>query len=291
MNFEVDAFSLNRRKLPMLLQDEAAECGLVCLIMILNYHGYQMDLISARQRHQISLSGSSLKDIVDIASFYKLGTRAVRIELGAVAELELPSILHWDLNHFVVLKSVHKHHVILHDPASGVMKMKWEEFSKHFTGIALELLPLDTFEKKIEKKSVSIKSLVGSLGQFKPLFLQVLGLSILLQLFAIVMPMYGQIVLDEVVVSQDYSLLKVLALGFTLLLFFQIALSVLQSIISIYLTSRYGIKIGLTVFNHLIFLPLTYCYTFYDASVFPGECAHCYIFYTSLCSASYSTLS
>ncbi len=87
----------------MIRQTEASECGLACLAMVANHHGYESDLASLRRRFAISLKGSTLKGLVQIASSMGLGSRAVRCELSALGELKLPAILHWDMNHFVVL--------------------------------------------------------------------------------------------------------------------------------------------------------------------------------------------
>ena len=70
-----------RKKLPVILQAEAAECGLACLAMILGYHGFETDLVTMRQEHAVSLHGSTLKQVMDLAARYCLSPRALRIIL------------------------------------------------------------------------------------------------------------------------------------------------------------------------------------------------------------------
>ena len=109
-----------RRRLPAVLAAEAAECGLACMVMIARYHGHNVDLNGLRQRFSLSLAGASLRSIMGIADQLGLATRAIRVELSAIDKVHLPAILHWDLNHFVVLKSVSGKRITVHDPAFGV---------------------------------------------------------------------------------------------------------------------------------------------------------------------------
>ena len=130
-----------RRRLPMLLQTEAAECGLACIAMIASYLGHETDLAHLRRRYGLSLRGATLKDLIRIADGLGMTSRPLRIELSEIALLKRPCILHWDLNHFVVLKSVGSHAIVIHDPAVGVRRLPLSEVSKHMTGVALELTP------------------------------------------------------------------------------------------------------------------------------------------------------
>src|SRR5690349_8587103 len=93
----------SRRRLPSIMQTEAAECGLACLAMILGFHGHRIDLNTLRRRHPVSLKGVTLRGLIQLASQLQLACRPIRFELDDLQELSLPAIVHWDLNHFVVL--------------------------------------------------------------------------------------------------------------------------------------------------------------------------------------------
>ena len=93
-----------QHKLPVILQAESAECGLVCLAMILNFYGYETDLGSLRRKFNLSNRGISLKDLIKIASNVELSARALRLDIEDVGEISTHCILHCDLNHFVFLK-------------------------------------------------------------------------------------------------------------------------------------------------------------------------------------------
>src|SRR3954466_11085602 len=91
-------------RLPLILQSEAAECSLACLAMIAGYHGYPAEFTEMRRRLSLSLKGANLKDLVSMADRMGFAARPVRLELDELHMLKAPCVLHWDLNHFVVLK-------------------------------------------------------------------------------------------------------------------------------------------------------------------------------------------
>jgi ATP-binding cassette, subfamily B, bacterial CvaB/MchF/RaxB len=246
------------RSLPVILQTEAAECGLACLAMVLNHHGSVTDLGALRTRHSVSLTGVTLAGLTEIAQREQLGTRGLRLELDELAQLRLPAILHWDLNHFVVLKSVGSGHVVVHDPAFGERRLSFEETSRHFTGVALELWPNPGFAPKEEKTRIRLGQLIGQVSGFWPTLTQVLLLSLALEVFGLVSPLFMQWVLDHVVVSRDAQLLTTLALGFGLLMLIQQATGLLRSWLLMVINTSVGLQWKANVFAHMTRLPLSY---------------------------------
>ena len=136
---------LARPRLPVMLQTEAAECGLASLGMVACYHGHRIDLASLRRRFAVSLKGATLAFLMQVAGRLDLAPRPLKLELEELPALRTPCILHWDLNHFVVLKSADARGAVIHDPARGVRRLATAEVSAHFTGIALELTPTAPF--------------------------------------------------------------------------------------------------------------------------------------------------
>lgn len=251
------SFGLGRR-LPVILQTEAAECGLACLAMVLNHHGAITDLAALRTRHTVSMTGVTLATLTDIAQREQLGTRGLRLELDELSQLRLPAILHWDLNHFVVLKSVSGGHVVVHDPAFGERRLTLEETSRHFTGVALEVWPNPGFAPREEKTRIHLGQLIGQVSGFWPSLTQVLLLSLALEVFGLVSPLFMQWVLDHVVVSRDTQLLTTLALGFGLLLPIQQATGLLRSWLLMVINTSVGLQWKANVFAHMTRLPLSY---------------------------------
>src|SRR5512144_1434599 len=122
-----------RRRLPVFLQTEAAECGLASLGMIACFHGHRIDLAGLRRRFTVSLKGATLAYLMQVAGRLHLAPRPLRLELEEIPRLRAPCILHWNLNHFVVLESAGTRGIVIHDPAFGIRKMSLAEASKHFT--------------------------------------------------------------------------------------------------------------------------------------------------------------
>nr|WP_260427203.1 peptidase domain-containing ABC transporter [Burkholderia stagnalis] len=247
-----------RRRLPVMLQTQAAECGLACVGMIASYHGHDLDLVSLRRRFSPSLKGATLNDVMLIASRLDLTSRALRLELGELGKLKLPCILHWDMNHFVVLKSVSRGRITIHDPARGLRDVPLAEVSDHFTGIALELMPSPSFTRTKARESISMAKLVGSVTGMRAAFAQVLLLSVALEVFGIVTPFYMQWVMDQVLVSADADLLTLLAVGFLLVVLFQHAVSALRAWVVTWFSSLLGVQWTANVCAHLFRLPMTY---------------------------------
>ncbi|HEX5629517.1 MAG TPA: cysteine peptidase family C39 domain-containing protein, partial [Usitatibacteraceae bacterium] len=205
-----------RRRLPVFLQTEAAECGLASLGMVASYHGHRIDLAGLRRRFTLSLKGATLAYLMQAAARLRLAPRALRLELDELPKLRTPCILHWDLNHFVVLASAGAREATIHDPAFGARRMPLAEVSKHFTGVALELAPTADFRPADERRRVRLRDLTGPVSGLATSLAQVLLLALVLQAFALLAPFYMQWVVDGAVVSADRDLLTVLGLGFLL---------------------------------------------------------------------------
>jgi len=106
-------------RLPLILQTEVAECGLACIAMVASFHGYRTDLLNLRHRFSLSTKGATLQQLIKVADQLNLNSRPLRLELNELTQLQVPAILHWDVNHFVVLKKVNSKFVWIHDPAVG----------------------------------------------------------------------------------------------------------------------------------------------------------------------------
>lgn len=247
-----------RQKLPVMLQTEASECGLTCLAMVACYHGYEIDMARLRSRFSVSLKGTTLTNLIDIATGMELGSRALRLELDEMCELQTPCILHWDFNHFVVLRQATRHYIVIHDPACGERKMRLEEVSKHFTGVALELMPTPHFEKKEDKEVIRWRQLIGKTVGLKRSLLQIFLLAITLEIFALTGPFLNQWVIDHVLVTADRNLMTVLGIGFLLLAFIRIAVSTLRSWALMMMGTTINVQWLANVFSHLTRLPISW---------------------------------
>ena len=246
------------RRVPVVMQTEAAECGIACLAMIAAYHGHRIDLGTLRRRHPVSLKGVTLKSLVKVANDLHFSCRALRLDLEDLSQLQLPVILHWDMDHFVVLKKVTRSHLVLHDPAYGVKRISISEAGKHLTGIALELFPVEGFSKIDDRARLKFSSLWPQMRGNSPVLLQVFVLSLVLELLVLASPFYLQLAIDEVIARGDADLLFVLACGFGLVAGLMVAATAIRSLILLILHNALHLQMGLRLFRHLIRLPISY---------------------------------
>src|SRR5882672_4361492 len=245
-------------RLPMRLQTEAAECGLACLAMIAGYYGYSSDLPELRRRLAVSLKGVNLKGLVAMADRIGFASRPVRLELDELKQLKTPCILHWDLNHFVVLKQVVGQHILIHDPAAGVRRLALAEASRHFTGVALELTPTGGYEPATSAPRVRWRSLLGRMVGLKQTLGQLFLLALAIELFSVVSPFFLQWVVDHALVTADRDLLVTLALGFTLLLLLKTAVAAMRGWMLIAIGASMKVQARSNLFSHLLGLPASY---------------------------------
>ena len=110
----------------------------------------------------MSLKGATLADLMSVAASLHFVSRPVKVELDELGMLTLPAILHWDFNHFVVLTRVGAGVAVIHDPGHGERHLKFASLSKHFTGVALELTPMPTFQPRSELSRISLRALLGN---------------------------------------------------------------------------------------------------------------------------------
>jgi ATP-binding cassette subfamily B protein RaxB len=247
-----------RPRVPVVLQTEAAECGLACLAMVAAAHGLDIDLPTLRQRFALSLKGVTLADLVRMADGLQFNARALRAELRELDQLALPCVLHWDLNHFVVLVAWRHGEALVHDPARGARRLPADVLSRHFTGIALELAPGPCFAPARQRRDVGWRQLLGPVSGLKRSLAQIAVLALALEAFVLFNPFLMQWVVDGAVVSADRDLLFTLALGFGLLVLVQVATAAARSWAVLVLSGSLNLQWTLNVFAHLLRLPLTW---------------------------------
>jgi ATP-binding cassette, subfamily B, bacterial CvaB/MchF/RaxB len=244
--------------LPEIHQAAATECGLACLAMIASYYGRQSDLNTLRREYPVSLKGATLGMVMDTAAKLGLAGRPLRLEIGHLRSLQTPAILHWDMNHFVVLRHVGRSGLTIHDPAFGVRRYSFAELSKHFTGIALELTPDQSFRRQRAEPKLSLFDFFGRVSGLAPVLVQTLVLSVVLQLYVLATPFYMQIIVDNAIAKNDHDLLLVLALGFALFLLINTGATLIRARLLIFAQRTMAFQMGTGLFRHLLRLPMSY---------------------------------
>ncbi|AIR60636.1 peptidase C39 [Cedecea neteri] len=247
-----------RKHLPVIRQAESAECGLACLAMIACWHGLNTDLPTLRERFTVSTQGMTLQRLTQCASGLHLSSRAVRLELADLRALALPCILHWNMNHFVVLHKVRGNQLTLHDPDRGKIRLSLQEAGKHFTGIALELTPTTDFMPRDERQKINLRQLTGKTPGLVPAMVRILIFALALEILALGTPLLNQLVIDEVLVAADRNLLTLVIAALLLLAVTQMLLSLARQWATITLSVNFNMQWAARVFHHLVRLPLSW---------------------------------
>jgi ATP-binding cassette, subfamily B, bacterial CvaB/MchF/RaxB len=249
---------LRRREPPVILQTEEAECGLACLAMCASSAGYETDILTLRHRHPVSMKGTTLARLVEIAGELGFNARAVRLEIHELSQLPTPCILHWNLNHFVVMVRIARGKLIVHDPELGRREYSMEEVGRRFSGVALELIPRDNFKPKVEKTQLDLSMFLTGERDVLAAFAQILLLSLALETLGLLLPLINQWVIDDVVVTADVNLLVVVVAALFLISITRTATRMLRGWVLLAATITWNLRSSSSVFQHLVRLPVSF---------------------------------
>ena len=241
--------------LPVILQADRSECGLACLAMIAGYFGYRSTLRELRAKFRVSLRGTTLASLRDYGAQLGLTSRALRLDPHELAQLRTPAILHWDLDHYVVLKTQNSRNVTVIDPAVGTRRLGKDDFSSHFTGVALEFSSTPAFREKQETETINLSAFLPAFKGLGRQLAVVFTLVLLLQLFALVMPLNVQFTVDQGIRQGDMNIVIALAVGFGLVALVAALTNYFRSMLILYIgnTTAFRLVSGLT--HHLLRLP------------------------------------
>jgi ATP-binding cassette subfamily B protein RaxB len=243
---------------PYIPQTQAAECGMACVAMIASFHGKKVDLLTLRAKFPLSLRGAKLQDLIDMAVDLGFIARPVQVALEDISHLQTPSILHWNMSHFVVLVGSTKEGIEIIDPARGRRSVRLADASKSFTGIALELQPSESFRKEELRDSVSVRQLTGRVKGLKRGLLQIFAIAAATEALNLLAPQFLQLVVDQVLADSDRDLLTLLGIGFATLLVLRVGANALRTWVIMWISSTISISWSGNVFLHLLRLPVSY---------------------------------
>ena len=246
------------KRIPVVFQTEASECGLACLSMICSFYGKQVDLLQLRQQFNLSSRGVNLHAIKAIASELEMSSRALSVDLQELHAVRKPCILHWDFNHFVVLIKVDKNSAVIHDPAFGRRVISMPELSQHFTGVVLEVWPGTTFSVQKKQNRLKASTLLKNINGLMTSLAKIFFLSLVIELISLLLPVGTQLVTDNVIASGDYGLLNIICLGLFILILLRLTISIIRSWAMLILGTLIDVQWSFSLFSHLIKLPTTF---------------------------------
>lgn len=247
-----------RHRVPLVHQTESSECGLACLAMICGFYGKNVDLIALRRQFNLSARGTTLSGLRGIAEQLGLATRPLSLDLDELAALKMPCVLHWEFNHFVVLVSVKRNCVVLHDPARGRRTVSLSELSQSFTGVALETWPDSTFTAETVHNRLSLGTLIGSVQGLKGALGKIFCLALVIETINLIMPVGTQLVMDHAIPAGDRGLLTLICAGLLFFILLRAVVSMVRAWSSLVMGILINVQWQSGLFNHLMRLPLTY---------------------------------
>lgn len=244
-------------RFPWIEQQSSSDCGAACLAMVSRYWGKRLPIHLLRNQANVGRAGASLKGLARAAENIGFQARPVRASLGRIASQRNPWIAHWQGDHYVVVYAINSRTVTLADPAVGKKRISRSDFQTHWTGYGLLLEPTDRLGS-VEVKQASLERYLGLLLPYKSLIVQIILISLLMQLFSLVTPLFTQIILDRVVVQKSTSTLNAFAIG---LLMFSVW-GIIMGTVRGYLLAHFSMRLDLTMVSgfirHAISLPLKF---------------------------------
>lgn len=241
---------------PVLLQAENSECGLACIAMVAAAHGAELSLSTLRERFAAHDHGPCLRTILSVAGALDLDARPLRIDLDELRRLKRPAILHWQLDHFVVLTKTSRNGAVIHDPAAGKRHVSRDELSQSFTGVAVELEPAAQFESRRDDGRLGILDFVSMLAGFRRYVLLTFVLLVIAQLFALALPIGTQLLIDEVLLSSDRRWLAATLGGIGLLLLAAVVFEMLRRRYALYTGIEISVAASRAAIAHVFRLPV-----------------------------------
>lgn len=255
----MNLFKSGRRHLPLILQDSNGECGIACLAMIAQWHGHRLDLANLRASYPTTRRGLSLANLAAVADQLRFDVRGYKVEdIQDLAGVRLPAILHWNNNHFVVLKSVKGDRFVIHNPAVGVRTLSREDVEEAYTGFVLELQPSGAFEVIVKEKRYPLARILELTYGLKTSLVQVISVSIVASLVAMTLPLFVQASIDSVLPRSDVDLLGALAIGLLLVSLTTTAAGWLRARIVANAGGAFFAQLTRNAVGHLFRLPLRY---------------------------------
>ncbi|PUA26635.1 MAG: hypothetical protein B0W54_23115 [Cellvibrio sp. 79] len=269
------------KDLSLILQADPAESGLACLAMLVGYHQGDVDYAQIRHTVDISRRGITIDSMVELGLQLMLEAKIVNVAAENLQDLELPCILQWDFNHFVVLDKIESGKFHIYDPAGEVKYVTLEELSRSYRGAVVEVLPLIDFvnakdrdkrektnkyykavtnEAAVEEKKnrFSWRRLIGSTSGIKRSLFQITLLALAMEALALLLPLATQLTFDQVIVTADIDLLMLVVLGMAFLELTRVALNTLRAWSVMILSATLNLQWITNVFSHLVRLPIAW---------------------------------
>ncbi len=256
----------NRKRVPVLQQISMVECGAACLAMLLSYYNRQTTISEIREQCGVGRDGLTALSIVKAARKYGMRVRALSLQNSDPQDnalldsdfryVPLPAIVHWEFNHFVVVEGWSPRYVDIIDPAVGRRRLTLKEFGDCFTGVVITMEPGPQFIRGSHKSQLTLTTYARDYVKQAPgAFIQVMGISFLLQLLGLVFPLLSAVAIDQLIPGKLVNALELFGIGMIMLVLAQVISRMLRSFILLYVQCRVDTNLMFNFLEHLFSLP------------------------------------
>jgi NHLM bacteriocin system ABC transporter peptidase/ATP-binding protein len=236
---------------------EAVECGAASLSMVLAYHKVFVPLEELRVKCGVSKNGSKASNIVKAARTYNMEAKGFRCELESLEDMEMPLIIFWEFNHFVVLEGFKNGRAYINDPAMGKRIIGMNELDESFTGVVLSFKPGEGF-KRVGSKNNTIASLSKRLENSKAILLFLILIGIALIVPGLLVPMFSRIFIDDILVGNNFHWIYGLMIGMAGTAVFRAGLVWFQKEYLIRFRTKLSLVFSSDFLMHILDLPMEF---------------------------------
>ncbi|MGB8510313.1 MAG: peptidase domain-containing ABC transporter, partial [Pyrinomonadaceae bacterium] len=248
-----------RRRVPVVRQLSAVECGAACLSMILGYYDCPTRVDECREQMGVGRDGVTALTIARVARRFGLRVKAYTLDPPDLRHVRLPAIVHWNFNHFIVVEHWTEKYVRVVDPAQGRLRLTPEEFAAGFTGVVLMFEPGVNFERgRKARRSRMGRYLFGYVLRAPGALAQIILASLVLQVLGLAIPLLTKLLIDDVLPMEIGTVMYVIGIGIIVLVLTQTTISYLRSRLLLHLQMRLDTQMMLGFFEHLLTLPLRF---------------------------------
>jgi len=258
-----------KKQFPFYKQFDQMDCGPTCLRMVAKHHGKNFTAQFLRDACSINREGVSLLGISEAAECIGFRTSGLRVDITLLSEIDLPVIIHWKQNHFVVLYKIKKGIFYIADPGKNLIAYTQAEFSKYWLttknngkgeGIVLALTPTPDFYGQLDQqqKGLDFGYVLKYLYQYKKLIVQLfvgLGVGSILQL---ILPFLSQAVVDIGISGKNLNFIQLVLIAQTMLFIGRMSVEFIRSWILLHITTRLNLSILTDFLIKLMKLPISF---------------------------------
>lgn len=248
----------SRHDLSEYLQIEESECGLMCVAAATAVLGGPISATTARRDYQQSVRGATVGQLCSVLASLNLLSRPVECSLDEIRDLKLPSIIHWNERHFVLLMKVSVRKALIFDPGSGLSNIGLDEVARRFSGKAIQIEPAETFRRSAPRTPIRLGPLITAAQGAKRKILQLLLLSFALQTFALFVPLLSQLTINLGAMEGDVAAVLAISGCVALVYSTNFIVEVWRGVLNQKIASHISEVTARNLFRRLLSLPMNW---------------------------------